>query len=277
MKQQFKAIAISVLAGAGYLILFKLIGLAIKKSSISGYWTKQLLVECIGTAIGIGLLALFRKLPVLREKGRPFREYWLPLTLILVFFCGFRLIKGLFQIKDASGLRPASEIVLFCLSMLMIGVSEELVFRGVIQNLLQDAFRDQEKPEAGICAAVFICGTLFGALHLMNAFSGIPFAAVAVQAIGAASMGWVLCALYARCRNIWILSLLHALYDFTGMFQAAFIADGGTIEEVIASSAGDLNGKPVITFLTLLYRTAIFAGIAIVMLQKKESAAAASK
>lgn len=267
MKQKSKAIAFSVLIGAGYLILFKLIGFAVKKSSIPGYWTKQLIVECIGTAIGIGLLALFRKLPVLREKGRPFSEYSLPLMLILVFFCGFRLIAGLYQMRGASGLRPVTEIVLFCLSMLMIGVSEELVFRGLIQNLLQDAFRD--KQEAGIRAAVFLCGTLFGLLHLMNVFSGIPFSAVAVQAVGAGAMGWILCALYARCRNIWILSLVHAFFDLTGMFQVAIIADGGTVEEVISSSAGDLTGNPLTTVLTLLARTGILAGIALAMLQKK--------
>jgi len=57
---------------------------------------------------------------------------------------------------------------------------------------------------------------------------------VLVQVVAACAMGMALTAIYHRCRNIWVLILVHAFVDFCGAFYSGFVA-GGSLSSTISS------------------------------------------
>ena len=104
-------------------------------------------------------------------------------------------------------------------------------------------------------------------IHLFNMLSGIAPFPVILQALNAAGMGWVLCALYLRCRNIRVLILVHALFDFAGLIPNGFFAVDSTIEDAIAATSA-LDAQPVIfTVIAVAVLLAIYACVTCVLLR----------
>lgn len=244
------------------ILLHRLSGSLIRKLPIETYWYQRLLIQTVSALLSCGWLFLFRKQFVLREKSRPFRTYLIPVLGILLY-CVLVSLRQFFSQKGA--LRPVPELIAFCLTMLLVGVSEELLHRGVILNILTAAFGT--KTFSGALISCFVCGTLFGLIHFFNIFSGIALSAVTVQVIGAIGAGWLLSAVYLRSRNIRLLILLHAFVDFGGMLAQGFFAGNGTVESAIGS-----NASPEITGIVLIFSAIIqltfFGGISLLLLRK---------
>ena len=120
----------------------------------------------------------------------------------------------------------------FVAYMFIIGLAEELMFRGVIQNLLADAFgRDTGR---GVWLSVIGSGLIFGLVHLSNVFAGVALTGALIQALVGAAAGMYLGAIYARCGNLWFLVLLHGFNDLV-MLMAA---DGLDTAAVTAEISG---------------------------------------
>ena len=66
------------------------------------------------------------------------------------------------------------------LLVLLVGVGEELVFRGILMRLLL---------RRGVGFAVATSSVLFGAMHLVNLLFGMPWQAVALQVAFAGGTG----------------------------------------------------------------------------------------
>ena len=99
-----------------------------------------------------------------------------------------RLIQNLAS-ADRGTIRSPGHLLLFVLSMLMIGVAEEITFRGVIATLL---FRQYGKTTSGVWFCVIASGILFGCPHFINAIGGgSAFTGVLVQAVSAVGSGMV--------------------------------------------------------------------------------------
>ena len=104
-----------------------------------------------------------------------------PLVLI-----GYSLYtKLMFGMPEDGQLQPAFSIFSFFLSMALVGVAEEFIFRGVIAQSLLERFGTSR---AGVWKACLLSGLLFGAAHLTNLLSSAPFG-VLMQCVFAASLG----------------------------------------------------------------------------------------
>lgn len=137
-------------------------------------------------------------------------------------------------------LPSAGRLVLFTLTMFFIGLSEEIVFRGVIQNVLLEAFNAKRRKELYI--AVFLSGMIFGSMHLTNCFAGVPFSAALIQAIVACGLGCYLSAIYLRGNNLWSVIFFHMMIDFTGLMYSGLLGKGGVVETVSSYGPEKLFG-----------------------------------
>ena len=263
LKKSSAVLLVCGIAVAG-LLLHRLAGFLIRKLPIETYWYQRLLIQTVSALLSCGWLFLFRKQFVLREKGRTFRTYCIPVILAFLY-CGVVICRQTFGYGGT--LRPVPELIAFALTMLLVGVSEELLHRGVILNILTAAFGTDTFPGAVLCC--FIGGTLFGLIHLFNLFSGIAPSAVIVQTIGAAGAGWLFCALYLRSRNIYWVIVLHALNDFGSMSRQGLFTGNGTVENAIENELLT-PGASLLTIVISAWSTVILFGALTLLLLRKE-------
>ena len=190
----------------------------------------QLLLDTLLAAGGIGMLSLLGDLSILRFSGKQFGKRLLVGGYFLLIGAS-SLIQNLAS-ADRGTIRSPGHLLLFVLSMLMIGVAEEITFRGVIATLL---FRQYGKTTSGVWFCVIASGILFGCPHLINAIGGSSaFTGVLVQAVSAVGSGMVFTAMYYRTHTIWVPILLHAWIDFAGLIVSGLYGEG-TIGTVISS------------------------------------------
>jgi len=95
---------------------------------------------------------------------------------------------------------------------LAIGVIEELVFRGILFNLLKN------KTQIKI---VLISASAFASIHLLNLLSGMSPVFVGLQIFAALSIGLMLGVVRIKDTSIWIVVIAHALINF-----ATFVSVG---------------------------------------------------
>jgi membrane protease YdiL (CAAX protease family) len=111
-------------------------------------------------------------------------------------------------------------------TILCVGIREECIYRGVIQNIVARKYANSVK---GIWITAIVGGFIFGVMHLGNIFSGVDPTAVFRQVASAIFSGLVFSAIYLRSGNIWVVILLHTLIDTVGLVPSTFL--GATLTE----------------------------------------------
>ncbi len=120
---------------------------------------------------------------------------WLPLVHI-AFFCCVMMVFGV----PAPGVTASIFI-----NTLLIGISEELMFRGILFKAL--------RSRCSIRSTVLISSLLFGFVHLLNGLS-TGFIAAIPQAIFTFCLGVLFIAVRIRTGSLYPVILLHAGWDF---------------------------------------------------------------
>ena len=152
--------------------------------------------------------------------------------LFFVFLSIFRLLVAQNTATDTG-----TRMLIFIIAMLLVGYTEEALFRGLIQNAFHKIFG--EKSWQAVWAACICAGILFGAAHLSNIFQpDVPTSAAIVQAIGNAFVGVYLCAMYYRTgKCLWYVVIVHAFNDFCAFLGTGFLAGG--------SAAASISGTAI--------------------------------
>lgn len=104
-------------------------------------------------------------------------------------------------------------IAVLAVATALVGVSEELLVRGLLLDHLQDAGFD----------AVWVAVTtsiVFGLLHGMNVLLGQSVQVTLVQVVGTTLMGLALFTSLALTGSLWVPIVLHALYDLSVMVSS---------------------------------------------------------
>lgn len=104
-----------------------------------------------------------------------------------------------------------ADVLLLLLAMLTVGISEEVIFRGlVLPNLLKGA-----SPEQPILIPIVLASLLFGVLHLLNLFNAdSQFPTVIAQVIYATFFGVAFGIILLKSKSLFALGLLHGLINF---------------------------------------------------------------
>ena len=187
-------------------------------------------VGFMGTAVaylryrGIPLRSLGLEVPSIKEFG----------LVIGALVASFVYLMVLGAILQATGTESANnqvadmamqnpEIVLYLLpgAYLLIGPGEELLFRGVVQNRIREAF--------GAKSGVFIASVIFAAIHVTS-LVGSSASAVLVTLCGLVPISLLLGGLYEYTRNLTVPILVHGTYDAI-IFLALYAVAIGAVEE----------------------------------------------
>ena len=217
---------------------------------------RSFVVEVIGALITMGLIFLFKKTNVLKITGK---------GLGTGLFCGLPLLITytlmiLLSLLDLPGktLLPTLELVLVISRWFLIGLAEEGLFRGVVQELFMDIFGS--KTRKGVMLSIICTATVFGLNHLQNLLAGVSLTFVLIQVANAIALGLVLGAItYRSGRSILPVVLIHALID-----GASFINSGMLWG---ASDVQSINGLD----LKSLVLVPIFVGIFIFLMRDSKT------
>lgn len=112
-------------------------------------------------------------------------------------------------------------IVIVVVEQTFIGIFEEFLFRGLIQNMFAEKF--SRYGHRGIVCSILLSTSLFAVVHMLNLFDTPELVKITIaQTMGASFMGFFMGALYYRCRNIWVVVFYHAFVDIAGELPAIF-------------------------------------------------------
>lgn len=165
------------------------------------------------------------------------RLLWLP-GLILMLLVALLLALGL----------PAPVTVLLVLvNTLLVGFSEEVMFRGVLFRALL--------ARLSIWPAVLWTTAAFGGVHVFNGFLTGHFALAALQAVAASCTGLMLMAIVLRTGSLWVAIVLHAAWDWVTFLVVLSAGAQSELQEVPGGGAAlpELSaGQLVIPFLLVL-------------------------
>ena len=175
------------------------------------------LLGCIQELVGIGvavvLLRRTGKAQLLTRRGCGFFNGLLVGMYPAALLAYNLYVKLLFGLAADGTLLPLWRILSFFANMLLVGVAEEFLFRGVVAETLLEHFGTSR---GGVWKACLLSGLYFGAAHLTNLTGSAPLG-VLMQCVFAASLGTLLAAVYFRTGNIWVTVFIHAAMDITSM------------------------------------------------------------
>lgn len=168
--------------------------------------------------------------------------------LFLVFLSIFRLLLAQDTVTDTG-----TRMLIFIIAMLLVGYTEEALFRGLVQNAFHRIFG--EESWQAVWGACICAGILFGAAHLSNIFQpDVSAPAAIVQAIANAFVGVYFCAMYYRTgKCLWYVIIIHAFNDFCAFLGTRFLG-GGSAGATISGTAIPLeNMLMALPMMAVLY------------------------
>lgn len=169
----------------------------------------------------------------------------IPLYLVLI---------GLTQVKDVDLTdTPPSSVVLFFISTLSIGFSEEFVFRGILQSLFLKEFFRQKQTRFLLFLSVFVPAFIFGLLHLLN-FKVDDATSEISQTIYATLIGATFGAILLRTNKLIPLAIIHGLIDFVFNLDelSGQLQDSNNSKSIISAIATVVVVTPM--FIAALYQ-----------------------
>ncbi len=147
----------------------------------------------------LGVITLLKWLSQVGLKGpdnlQDLHLLWLPALFLLL----------LLLITLSTSLPPARVLMFVIINTLMVGISEELMFRGVLLYGASSSF--------GIWRAVWITAIIFGSVHILNGLITGDFRASTIQAFFAGMFGIWAVALRVRIGTIIPVIIIHWLWD----------------------------------------------------------------
>lgn len=160
-------------------------------------------------AMAIGLLAIMTF--ALRWRDLKFVAPKPIGSLLVLWFPGIYLL--LFALlATVLGLPPAGTALFVFLNTVLVGVSEEWMFRGVLFQGLRSRF--------SMWPSIIIASLLFGAVHVLNVVTTGKLVEAIIQSVAAFMSGLVLIALLIRTGSIWVPIVYHTLWDL-GTFMTS--------------------------------------------------------
>ena len=212
---------------------------------VAGTSLAEALSETIGTyklvsavfhiALTAGLFLLVRRNGLAEKYGLFLPHYQL---LQAWFFIPLALVC-LYKLVFSPALRfSATESILFVISMLCVGLLEELIFRGFL-------FRAIEKDN--LTRAIVISSVTFGIGHIVNLLNGQALPETISQIIFAVFVGFALVILFHKGKSLVPCIVFH------GVFNAL---------SVIANDEAMNNalGGPVLTSVIMIAASAVILG-----------------
>lgn len=261
-------------------VVGKTCGNAIKGIS-SNTFIVEALTEGILAVFAIAMILIFRKQKALKFSSKGLKEGIVAGAGILFFvvLAALSVFVDLGNPKTPAMIR-GWEIALLMLQCVFVGIFEEGIFRGVVLELMMDVFgctknvsedagkdadrnTDRNTDRKKAIYAIICASLMFGCVHLTNAaLPEVTLLAAAFQGISSAAIGMVFGAIYYRAgRSIWVVGLIHAVFD-----AAAFVQGGALFGQTVEASVGKTNAS------VLLYAAIFIAWFLFLMRDRSKEA-----
>ncbi len=128
---------------------------------------------------------------------------------LLILWLPVLFIAGFFSVALLLGFPSAQALVFVGINTLLVGISEELAFRGILFSGARSALRP--------IGAITLTSIIFGAVHVFNGITTGDWGSAAMQAVAAAMSGLLFIAILIRTGSIIPAMIIHWLWDF-GIF-----------------------------------------------------------
>jgi len=152
------------------------------------------------------------KIKLAEEKTKYTPIFWLFSIII-----GYLFLINILIYTDGKDLGLLSNLSKLLLATALVGVAEELFYRGYALNRLQSI--------TGPRKALFYSSILFGLMHSVNFLAGPSIAQTTLQVIITAMAGYVFGSIYLSSgRNLILVIILHAIYDFL-IFSSTYLSE----------------------------------------------------
>ena len=164
------------------------------------------LEELVTNGIGwqfVGAIALlFVAIAVFRWRDVKFVS---PRSLLEVMWFPMLLLLAISSLLTLSGLPGRRVMFWVAFNTLLVGLSEEAMFRGVLFRALLENCK--------VWPAIIITTVLFGAVHILNGFTTGLWGPSVLQAVSAGMSGLIFMAIVIRTGSIWPAIVYHWLWD----------------------------------------------------------------
>ena len=178
------------------------------------------------------------------QKQASFVRGLVPGAYMIVFSLGTILLN----LNSAEGLQPPGIILRTILYFIMVAITEEIIFRGIVSDTIlrfmlkkkenrpdeSEDKKDSPSPYGTLILSVILSGLFFGAAHAMN-FNYSDPRGVLIQMLGAFLMGMFLTGVYYRTGNLMTVIFLHAVNDLAAVFPYMILRGNDTITNAISS------------------------------------------
>lgn len=136
----------------------------------------QAIVETVVLVIFLGITYLFGLWDIFKENAAGWTRSLYTGGFFIVY-CLYAVVSGIYMcfLNDHGDVKAFYNILFFFIAVCLVGLVEELVFRGLVFNLLLRAF---PKTKGGITGAVVLGGVLFGLMHFPIWAQGLSSAVV---------------------------------------------------------------------------------------------------
>ena len=176
------------------------------------YYGNQMVGELILVLLLLPVLLLFKNKYIFTQKKDKFMPTLLKAwpMLVITFISLFASI-GVIINKSINGY----ELIGLFMLCALIGMFEEFMCRGWIQNEFIERFGDNRK---NVIYSIFVSALLFGVMHITNAVFGNQSLGTTLLQIFSAFIGGVAYgSIYYKSKNIWVPVFFHAFWDFAIM------------------------------------------------------------
>lgn len=226
---------------------------------IYGKYGRQVIVEGVCAILILIVLLLFKNSYVFTEKKQGFLKSLLVGGYITVFST-FMLAGSLTEVIGNINILDLGSLALYCL---LIGIFEEFLCRGWIQNEFIERFANNRKQ---IIVSILLSSLIFGGMHISNIWiAGQSVLETMSQIIQATGMGFLLGAIYFRTKNIWSVVFLHGFWDF-----ALFVGELNTIKACSQGATSTEYKLAVLTVAVLMALMYITIGLYVIRKHKTQ-------
>lgn len=143
-------------------------------------------------------------------------------------------IAGFFAVlPGAESFQDRNTILFSILYFILVGITEELIFRGITADLLLQAFFQRNPGRKPVVPAVIISGAIFALAHAVN-IKIADTSGVLVQMTVAFFLGMLLTAIYYRTGNIYVVIFLHIINDLAAAVPITILKSEVSITDVIS-------------------------------------------
>lgn len=229
----------------------------LSKVILYGRFGREFIIEMSCVLIAVVVLKLANNMYVFSEKREKFINS-LAVGGFMIVFSFMSLGLNITELETFPKVIDIASLILYCLA---IGIMEEILCRGWIQNEFLERYGKTQKQ---IIISIFLSSLLFGGMHISNIWIGgqgvIETTAQIIQAVGA---GFLLGTIYYRTKNIWANAFIHGFWDFSLYL--------GLINTIKDCTEGNVTNKYLVSiiFLSLILAT-IYILIGIYILRKSK-------